>query len=155
MDNDLKKLSTLLMKTLFMITFLVSLALNAQKTRVQKEKDHVVNIISPDELHAHFSEYIIIDAREENFKQGHIPKSFSMDWKDLTKTRPGLLHYLTGSVASWGKVTTSKAQIESLLSSMNIANSSQVVVVGDGVAHGLAVHCRQARVEHPGTSRCR
>ncbi|MBY0517569.1 MAG: hypothetical protein K2P81_11700 [Bacteriovoracaceae bacterium] len=89
-----------------------------------------VIIITPSELIRKIDNFIILDARESSFQDGHIPNSINFDWKNYTEERPGGINTIFGNPSNWGKVSTKKPEIEMALSRMGISNESKVVIIG-------------------------
>ena len=117
-----------------LFVFVISANVGFHQSACSKEsvqKMNKVEIVSSQFLNEHLDDYIVIDARESGYTFGHIAGSFSMDWRDFTEERPGLISYLFGDVAGWGRVITNQTKIESFLSGIGVSNNSRVVVVGE------------------------
>ncbi len=114
----------MLKKYLFLVPFFINTALCE------------VLFLLPEELLKHADDFIILDAREKDFEDGHIPKSVHFRWDDYTEEKRTTVNSIFGNPSQWGKVITDTARIESTLSGLGISNNSKVVIVGQPNAWG-------------------
>lgn len=91
----------------------------------------LVRILDVAEVQALLPRASVVDARPlEDFKKGHIPGAQSMPWEAFTLEAPGVVNWLVGDPARWGKVPTPD-MVQPRLRAMGLSNARTVVVVGD------------------------
>jgi thiosulfate/3-mercaptopyruvate sulfurtransferase len=75
---------------------------------------------------------LVLDARtSRGFREGHVPGSLRVDWRDFSESRPGVASYLFGDPAKWGLLTADFASLRDRLRALGLSTSRPVVVVGD------------------------
>ena len=96
-----------------------------------------ISIISVGALTRELSRWSIIDARETGeFEKGHIPGSRPMKWRDWTLQSPGLVGYLFGNPAKWGKVPAPTEGLQERLREAGLSNTRAIVIAGKPGAWG-------------------
>src|SRR5439155_14337299 len=79
----------------------------------------------------------ILDARSEKaFREGRVPGSRNVDWRDFTLEKPGAWSYVTGDPARWGKVPVADEELTRRLRQLGLSNRRPIVVVGDPAGWG-------------------
>lgn len=94
-----------------------------------------VEIISAEALKNQLGQYLVIDARESGFTDGHIPNSQPMHWQDWTEEKPSVLHNFFGDPAKWGKVFTG-SELNVRLQKLGLRKNQKILVVGQPAAWG-------------------
>jgi len=84
-----------------------------------------VHILSAADLQKNFSQYRILDAR--NDIKGEIPGARRVNWRDWVVEQPGFLGF--GDATNWGKLSTEN--IPARMEALGISNDTPVAVVGD------------------------
>lgn len=91
----------------------------------------VIEIIDALVLSKTLKQVSIVDARQSQFKKGHIPYSQNMDWENWTEEKPGLKNALFGDSSKWGRTLTNNS-VQNRLRQLGLSHDKQIVVVGDG-----------------------
>lgn len=90
-----------------------------------------VKIVSPRDAASQISEVSIVDSRSpSDFREGHLPQSRRMDWKDWTEEKPNFWNYLFGDSAKWGKVLSNPSDLSERLSALGLRHDRPILVVG-------------------------
>jgi len=82
----------------------------------------------------------ILDVRSSSdFRAGHLPGARRFDWRDWNEERPGVLGWLFGDPARWGRLRGLDAPAPDLavrLSELGLSNERPILVVGAGGGWG-------------------
>ena len=89
-----------------------------------------VQIIDAQALKLRLNQVSLIDARDDGFEEGHVPRSISVHWKDWTLKKPNLLHFLTGNAQDWGKVPLPNQELQNRLEALGISRDKEIVIIG-------------------------
>ncbi len=90
-----------------------------------------ISIVSATEL-ANLSDITILDCRPAaTFRQGRIPASQHVDWKDWSRERADVFGFWFGKGALAGLVRPPGDELQNQLRKLGISNSKKVVVVGE------------------------
>lgn len=102
-----------------------------------------VSIVVPDEVDP--SALSILDVRDATaFRAGHLPGARRFDWRDWTEERPGVLGWLFGDPARWGRLRGLDGPAPDLaasLSALGLDDARPILVVGAGGGWGEEGRC--------------
>ena len=90
-----------------------------------------IEIIDSSKLLKVLSEVLVIDARQSQFKDGHIPNSQNMDWENWTEEKPSFTNALLGDSSRWGRTLTENT-LQNRLRQLGLSHNKLIVVVGAG-----------------------
>ncbi len=118
-----------------MIFFIINLMLYLSSQGAFAQDRSAVEIISAEALRNQLAQYLVIDARESGFTDGHLPNSQPMHWQDWTEEKPSVLHNFFGNPAKWGKVFTG-SELQGRLQKLGLRKNQKLLVVGQPAAWG-------------------
>lgn len=102
-----------------------------------------VSIVTPEEVDPRALS--ILDVRDPSaFRVGHLPRARRFDWRDWTEERPGVLGWLFGDSARWGRLRGLDAPAPDLaarLSALGLDAERPILVVGAGGGWGEEGRC--------------
>jgi thiosulfate/3-mercaptopyruvate sulfurtransferase len=84
----------------------------------------------------------VVDARDEGFAAGHLPRAQPMPWRAWTAEAPGAWSLLRGRAPRWGDVPEAGPALESRLRALGLWQGRPVLVVG--APHGWGGEGRAA-----------
>jgi len=97
-----------------------------------------VSIVEPEEVDP--AALSILDTRDAaDFRAGHLPGARPFDWRDWTEERPGVLGWLFGDPARWGRLRGldgAAPDLEAHLSALGLRGERPILVVGGGSGWG-------------------
>ncbi len=125
-------------KIFMMSLFLIpTLGATSESLKVKKEKmitPSTIEILTAKEVFKKLNEAAdqvrIIDARDSNFQQGHIPGSQSMNWQEWSEEKPGIANAVFGHPEKWGRILRGP-EVQQKLRTLGLSQNKIIVVVGD------------------------